>query len=431
MASFFSESPLRFRKATLEDFDALHRIWMQAHILPFMSFESMSKEAFWPVFKSIFDNSEVFVLEAEGRIVATRRIAFGSGEMAHTAWFCSFGVDQDFQGRGIGTRFYTEFFQLLREKYPHIQRIELGQETDNHSGARHLSEKAGFRECAVFPEWQPRLTGSEEYTQKWMVAERFMELVPDEKIRLSSVPARKFSPCLPVLSVPETPELSMTRSKDGVLCHRDDVLVATCQTEDGYRRFGHIQFWSIKLESGCTKEDAQWFVRHLALEAMTTFKKVEIFASDPVVIDLLEKSGFHYRGIRTAGKYVDGRYEDTTGADFGFFNIVDAHRVLEFSTRPDAQAVKIPLEGCQATIDPAFTSGALDAFGKCYLENMVFQMVREAHAEALYTEDTAPWARLIQDIPDALEAVRKSLDSLANALCAESTHEDTLKMGTP
>jgi hypothetical protein len=56
------QSGIKLRRATRDDFDALHIIWMQDHINPFMSFEQMPKEQFRPIFEDLFNSSDVELL---------------------------------------------------------------------------------------------------------------------------------------------------------------------------------------------------------------------------------------------------------------------------------------------------------------------------------------------------------------------------------
>lgn len=415
MPKFFSEVNVTFRPARVEDFDALYEIWMQDHILPFMSFEKMSKDEFHPIFMQIFNASHVYVIEENDKVVAVRRIVYGSGDDAHTAYFCSFGVDQAHTNRGYGTMFYQKFIELLRFEHHEIRRIELGQETDNPSGALYLANKFGFNRYGVFPEWQPRLTGSPEYVEKWLVAERFFERILDETILEQTKDSPAFSPVLPTLKALSN-DLEISKHGDKVLCHYEGHLVATCKIENGVRRFGHIQFWSLELEDDCNMEIAEQFLRKLALDSKEQFKKVEIFSSDEKVIHLLEKIGFHYRGKKTAGRLYDGHYYNKTGADFGFYNINDARLVLSHSKQPSASNLDDVLTDCQNAINEALNSEKIDAFGASYLENMAFQMVREVHSENLYQKDNAPWMDLVQSIPVDCSEIKDCLINLANSL---------------
>lgn len=415
MPKFFSPENVNFRRATVDDFDALYEIWMQDHILPFMSFEKMTKEDFHPIFMQIFNASHVYVIEENEKVVAVRRIVYGSDDDTHSAYFCSFGVDQDHTNRGYGTMFYQKFIELLRFEHPEITRIELGQETDNPSGALYLAQKFGFNIFGVFPEWQPRLTGSPEYIEKWLVAERFFEKILDESILGRTKDSYVFSPVLPALKS-ISKEMEISKHDDKALCHYEGHLVGTCKIENGVRRFGHIQFWSIELADDCNMEIAEQFLRHLLLDSKNQFRKVEIFSSDEKVIYLLEKIGFHCRGKKTAGRLFEDNYYNKTGADFGFYNINDARLVLSHSKLPGASSLDGVLTNCQNAIDEAFSSEKIDAFGKCYLENMAFQMVREVHSERLYQEDNAPWAKLIQSLPMDCAEINESFTFLANSL---------------
>ena len=62
------------RRATMDDFDDIYAIWMQDHIIQFMTFERLPKEQFKPIFDTLMKYSEVYVIEDNGHVVATRRI---------------------------------------------------------------------------------------------------------------------------------------------------------------------------------------------------------------------------------------------------------------------------------------------------------------------------------------------------------------------
>lgn len=307
----------------------------------------------------------------------------------------------------------------------------LGQETDNPSGALHLATKFDFKIFGVFPEWQPRLTGTEEYVNKWLVAERFLERILDKQILEKTKNSPVFSPILPQLKCP-LKEIELTQQGNAIRCRYAGHEVGQCKMDSGVRRFSHIQFWSINLTDGCDMNVAEQFVRHLVLDSKKQFKKVEIFSSDEKVIALLEKVGFHYRGTKTVGQFVNNKYYNQTGADFGFYTIDDAHKVLKYSKLPIPTGLDDTLIECKASINKALNSEKIDSFAECYLENMVFQMVREVHSEPLYCEANAPWAHLIDALPDNCAEIKACFNQLANDLGMKpsaSEHLFSLKIG--
>ncbi len=425
MRLFFKNSPLidtaikealaPVREARLEDFDSIYEIWMQDHINPFMSFEKMSTGKFRDIYKTLFDSSHIYVLEEDNKVVAVQRIVYGSGLNAHTAYFCSFGVHKDYLRKGYGQLFYDKFLILL-SKNPHISRVELTQETDNSSKALYLAEKNKFTSCGTFPEWQPRLTGPQEYINKWPVAERIFERIIKEEILKDSKDSPSFEACIPPLMIKER-EFNVVKSATEVSCYTKGELVATCKIENGVRRLGHIQFWSVQLAPNCDLEIASQFLRQLAMETKNQYKKIEIFSHDEKIISIIRELGFHYRVKKTASCKIGNEYYSQTGGDLSFYNIQDARKVLEYSKiAVNCDEVYNYLQNCAEAINEAAQIQLIDEYGKLYLENLAFQMVREVHSEALYDKTNKPWERLIEEIPDSLAAFKKELSPLTKKL---------------
>jgi hypothetical protein len=86
------QSDVKLRRATRDDFDALHDLWMQDHISPFMTFEQITKEEFKLIFEELFNTSEIYVIEDADKVVAARRVTYYADDYAHIANFGSFGV---------------------------------------------------------------------------------------------------------------------------------------------------------------------------------------------------------------------------------------------------------------------------------------------------------------------------------------------------
>lgn len=413
-SKFFNpqETPI-LRPANKSDMKGMHTIWQQKHILPFMSFEELSLEDFEPIFNNFYTSNKLYVIETNDKVVAVRRLVYGTGSNAHCVSFCSLGVHEDHLGKGYGSMFYDKLIDMIKEDHPHIKRIELSQETDNPSIAGTLAEKKGFKIFAVFGEWQPRLTGQVEYTNKWMAAEKFLELILDPS--LESKKSTTFDPALPQLLVTNPPKFDI-ETKDHIKnCWVSKQLMASCTMDDGVRRFAHIQFWSVKIESNCNLQIAEQFLRELALESKKSFKKIEIYSHDPRTIKIMEQLGFHCRGERTASCLIGEDYFNETGAELSFFNIDNAFEVLNHSKKQTEPAFINLLATCKSTIKADLLTHKVDNYGKAYLENLVFQMVREVHSEALYEQGAEPWGRLIFEIPSNL-ACKEHLENLAMQL---------------
>lgn len=409
---FLTQKPV-LRAATENDMKAMYEIWQQEHILPFMSFETLSLQEFKPIFDNFFTNNTLYVIEADNKVVAVRRLVYWGGQGAHCVSFCSFGVHKEHTGKGYGSMFYDNLIDMIKKNHPQIKRIELSQETDNPSVAGTLAEKKGFKPFATFGEWQPRLTGDPAYTNKWLVAEKFLELIIDPTLDSKRSPL--FEPALPALKItnPLTFNIKITGPTNN--CFIQDKLIASCIREDGVRRFDHIQFWSVKLEPDCDLLVAEQFLRELALESKKSFKKIELYSHDPDTIRLMKNLGFHCRGARTASCKIGENYYNETGAELSFYDINDAYKVLKLSkNNPDVELLN-SVEACHKAIQEDWKNTRIDDYGQIYLENLVFQMVREVHSEALYEKETSPWINLISELPDNLDC-KKPLEIIATHL---------------
>lgn len=416
-----------FRRANENDFNALYEIWMQDHILPFMFFEDMNKNDFYPIFENLLKHCEIYVIESEGQIIGVRRITYGTGNQSHIAYFGSFGVHKDFCGRGYGKQFYVDCIKHLKDNHPEISRIELTQETDNPSTAAPLSQKFDFHTFGVFPEWQPRETGIKSFRGKWPVGERFLEKIlisPDNNV----IDCDVFKPITPELLVKNPNgeiDIEVVKHEDSIEFNMQGTLAAKCNIENGHHRFKHIQFWSLEISDDI--EDCKFLLTPLKqtiMDAAKNIKKIEIFSADARVNSLLQELGFHYRAKRTMGIKIGDKYYNTLGSDLSFYNIDDALKILsqpkKFLRANQETANKLEItesiEDIRTKIGLALESGLIDSYGQMYLENLTFQMTREATFESFYPEDNAPWHDLVRALPEELSEVQGSLMALGNKL---------------
>lgn len=151
------------RKAEPRDYDSIRAIWMQDHIIQWMSFPRQIKEEFIAHYARMEKASDIYVvidkINEEEKVIAVRRIKFGKDQHQHIAEYCSMGVDQEFQGKGYAKFLYQEFEKIVREAG--IKRIHLTQSGGNKA-AFHLADK-NFSEEAVFPDWLKRSNNEEDY----------------------------------------------------------------------------------------------------------------------------------------------------------------------------------------------------------------------------------------------------------------------------
>lgn len=418
----------KFRRAKPDDFDVLYDLWMQDHINPFMSFELVSKEAFKPIFESMYQGSDIYVIEDNGQVVAVRRMVFGADDHAHTAEFASFGVHKDHLRKGYGELFYQFFIDKIRIERPDITRIEISQETDNDPAFR-LAKKMGFNVEAIFPDWLPRKTGT--HHGKWYVGERFCSLWLDpNNVQNVRSTLKKFEPELPLLRQ-DAINVKMEITENKALAYQEGKLQAVCSLSSGIRRYEHIQFWFLQIEPGCNLNVVMAFLRELAMIASDKHKKIEILTSDQDAVEALAKLGYHYRGEKIASRKIGDHYFNEIAADLSFFGIDDAKKMLGLLKSADnyqLARVSSSLGSCQKAIQNAAAEGWIDQYAAFYLENLAFQMTREGMGETKLTNPTnAPWSGLIEALPEKLKAVFVSL-AQATKVIGQVLNSDDAKM---
>jgi GNAT superfamily N-acetyltransferase len=391
------ETSATIRRASRDDFEALYGLWMQDHINPFMSFELISQDEFKPIFEKLFSDSEIYVIEEAGKVVAARRMDYGTDDHAHLAEFASFGVDKDHLRKGYGKLFYDFFIAKIKKERADITRIEISQETDNDP-ALYLALKQGFKVEATFPDWLTRTTGT--HKEKWYVGERFLACLLNSNIKVKSQLVQ-LPPELPALKQ-SSGEVKLEVKENKASGYLNGKIQATCSLSSGVRRYDHIQFWNLQLESDCDPLVAQIILRELAVNASCQCKKIEIFTSDQNTLNILSKLGFHCRGEKIASRKIGNEYFNEVGVDLSFFNIEDALRMLKTISEIEAYKrvqVSSLLTSCQTKIQAEFKEGNIDEYACLYLENIAFQMTREGlTVTRLYDEKNAPWAALVQQL---------------------------------
>lgn len=416
-----SSASATLRRASNEDFDAIYHIWMQDHVIPFMTFERQSKEQFKTIFDKIMQSSDVYVIEDNGCVVATRRVIPNSGAHAHSVELASFGVDKEHLGKKYGQLFYESLIKKIKLERPDIKRIEIGQETDN-SIALKLAEKMGFKAEVIFPDWIRRATGTQEYTRKWNMAARFMAFLTDPELsKVAIANVKPYTPKLPLMRMTNPKvQIEFDRVNNKALCFVDGAKQGECSFSQGVRRFGHIQFWELSLEPACNLAVMEYFVRQLAVEQAGRCKKIEIYTSDKVLAHLVENLGFHCRGEKIGSCKIGNHYFNEIGVDFAFFNLADAKEIAAIYVLDEYQMKRINsvLGECNEYISQSLASQSIDKYTALYLENMAFQMVRESVGEiairryGLMGQPAAPWRQLIEDMPIIIKECFLKLDQV-------------------
>lgn len=381
-----SQTTPKLRAATLDDFHSVYTIWMQDHVLPYMTFEAMDKEEFHPIFVSLFNSSALYVLTVNEAVVATMRIVQQEGGHSHAVELASFAVHQDHCRKGYGTLISNLLIEKIKKERPDVLRIEGIQETDNPTGIACFS-KVGFNTEYTLPDWLRRKTGIFPYNKKWHVGAHFRVIFPMDIPTKSEV--SEFAAELPTLKIENTSTIAITAASDAgpYECYVEQIPLCTVRVIDGYRRINHVQFWDIELHADVKTHSIylEQALRQLAVRLSKKFKKIEISVCDKNTLTLIKKLGFYCRGIKKAGRKINNQFYDEVCADLSFFNIDDAIEMLNcFPIMEEKRKIRFieQLNKCRAEIQKARQMNIIDDYLALYCENLCFQIVREQKSEA-------------------------------------------------
>lgn len=132
---------LNHRLAQDKDLQSVFELYMEPSANAFLTFDPMSVQEFFPVFKSMLADGNVYVSELGQEIVATFRLIQKVHRQSHVLYLGGFTIKKSFKGKGLG-------FQVLEHikndaKSRGFMRIELTVDTEN-SPAINLYRKVGF-----------------------------------------------------------------------------------------------------------------------------------------------------------------------------------------------------------------------------------------------------------------------------------------------
>lgn len=120
---------------------AVYRIYVHPAVVPFLTYETLTPEAFAPVFAGFLADRDFYVWEDGGAVVGFYKATRLAGRARHVAHLGPLAIDPDRHGRGLGQA-------MLRDALEHLEaegvtRVELMAEADNAHGLRFY-EQLGF-----------------------------------------------------------------------------------------------------------------------------------------------------------------------------------------------------------------------------------------------------------------------------------------------
>ena len=141
------------RLATPQDIEAVHAIYSHEEVLPFLTYERMTLDAFRPIYQQLIDSRSFYVWEADGEIAGFYKASRFPGRVSHVVQLGTLAVDPRRHGQGVAQRMIGD--ALARLKAEGTRRVELMAEADNERGLRFY-KKFGFVEEGRLREFYKR-----------------------------------------------------------------------------------------------------------------------------------------------------------------------------------------------------------------------------------------------------------------------------------
>lgn len=395
------------RKAISEDYEAIWAIWMQDHIIQWMSFTKQTKEEFRKHYTHMSTTSDIYVLvdkiNDEEKIVGVRRIKFGQNQYQHIAEYCSMGIDKDSQGKGYAKFFYQEFEKIAREAG--IKRIQLTQSGGN-SAAFHLTNNS-FSEEAVFPDWLHRTNNKGDFH----LIERYIYRFLDDEVAkvASTLPSLRYEEIIPPLKSINMDTITVKRFNNQYIAYLEEEPLLNVDVEPDDSVIRHIGFMSIKCHKTGYSSESSLGLRKILTSILQEglVKKLELFTQESGVAKLCQNTGFFVRGEKKASYYDNKEgYKNELGLEYSFFTIADAQSLIKakISDSFKREDIAAALLNCSEKIRTLSKDNTCDALGASFLENIVYQIVRDClGANKVFSLENKSWLPLIKDLPSSLQ----------------------------
>ena len=131
------------RLATPQDIEAVHAIYSHDEVLPYLTYERMTLEAFRPIYRQLLDSGAFYVWEADGEVAGFYKASRHPGRASHVVQLGTLAVDPRRHGGGVARAMVGDALEKLKAEG--TRRVELMAEADNERGLRFY-RKLGFVE---------------------------------------------------------------------------------------------------------------------------------------------------------------------------------------------------------------------------------------------------------------------------------------------
>ncbi len=408
------------RLARPGDYLAIYKICMQPDVIEWMSFQKMNLDEFKAFFEKIVQDSEIYVAfdDDTDQVVAIRQVSFRKEpQKQHCIVFQSWGENIDYALSGDESQLYDYCIASAIKNKPEITRIEFTQSYGNDMAYQEACAK-GFKVEASQPEWLSR----EENGGVYNLPERFFFMLLDKSIPEHIVnQGMQFTERLPPLMAYNYKKIRVVYDNGKYNCYnKKGILLGVCTLYPGQGSIKHILFISIDLANNADTELMMVCLRDIIMrEKNKGIKKIELTSYDKRMLNILQKLGFYCRGEKKASIKIGNDYFNEVCADFSFFDIEDAKKILptvKNSRKYGVNEIEQALEKCQAAIKFHLTeTRSIGTYGATYLSNLAFQITRENLSNyELYSSYQAPWYTtiLIDTLPKEIKLSLKNLINL-------------------
>ncbi|HEV7607631.1 MAG TPA: GNAT family N-acetyltransferase [Steroidobacteraceae bacterium] len=117
------------RLARHDDLAAVHRIYMDDEVVPFLGIDPMPLDDFRPVFEGLLATKAFFVAARDDEVRGFYRVNRQKGRSQHVAVLETLAISPSEKGTGFAQAMIAEALECMRQEG--IRRVELMVEADN------------------------------------------------------------------------------------------------------------------------------------------------------------------------------------------------------------------------------------------------------------------------------------------------------------
>ena len=129
------------RKATQNDLQFIHNLYMHPLVNSHLLYEIMDLEQFRPIYQDLLNDDIKYIFEDNNAPVGMFKLTQLKHRCSHIGYVGGLAIHPDFGGKGFGKKMMQEIIDLAKEKG--ILRLELSVGSENFQ-AQKLYEKLGF-----------------------------------------------------------------------------------------------------------------------------------------------------------------------------------------------------------------------------------------------------------------------------------------------